>query len=387
MAADDLARRRRRSRPARSARPPWRARKPALPTPARKQRSWLSALSATGEAGGAGDLADLGLGQLAEREAQPARAPPAAGRRACRSGPWPGRRRRSSSAPSPSSRGPRVMAGGEPGGAEALGDLDHRRDPDPAVAAHARVRRLARRVAGEERLDDAGPERLAEIDGQMRDALRLRDRAGDADGVGGAAAALAVVGRIGPELERDRDHLGAPLPLPQRRDGAVDAAADGDQHPLAAVAGRRQDRPGGAGDRGPERPVQRLGGEVGGVGADRAESARAPRRPPRRRAGRPRAAPRRRAARAAAAPAARAAAQPLASMRTSATLPPSSRSESATRSPQAAPPARPPGSAGDAARRAASRRRGRPRRHSVMARRVERARFRGGRLRPRSAYG
>ena len=66
----------------------------------------------------------------------------------------------------------------------------------------------------------------------MGNALRVGDRAGDPDGIGRAAAPLAVVGRIGPELERDREDLRPALPLAQRRDGAVDPAADGDQHPL-----------------------------------------------------------------------------------------------------------------------------------------------------------
>ena len=67
-------------------------------------------------------------------------------------------------------------------------------------------------------------------------------RAGGADGVGGAAGALAVVGRVRPELERHRDHLGAALALAQRCDGAVDAAADRDQDALGAAGGRLEQR-------------------------------------------------------------------------------------------------------------------------------------------------
>ena len=96
---------------------------------------------------------------------------------------------------------------------------------------------------------------------------------GDPHRVGRAAAALAVVGRIGPELERDREDVGPSLALPQGRDGAVDATAHGNQHPLAAVGGRRQDRLRRGRDGDPERPVGRLGGEIGGMCADRAEAA------------------------------------------------------------------------------------------------------------------
>ncbi len=113
-AVDDLA-------PGRSPRPPWRSRNERLPSPARKQRSWLSAFEATARPASRRDLAHPRLGQLGEREAKPREragsqpgehvglvlgrvggAPPAAGprrrRRRARSGRWRARRQPSRSA-------------------------------------------------------------------------------------------------------------------------------------------------------------------------------------------------------------------------------------------------------------------------------------------------
>ena len=58
-----------------------------------------------------------------------ARATRAAARRACRSGPWPGRRRRASSGPVAVVGEARVVAGRERRGAEPVGERDHRVDP------------------------------------------------------------------------------------------------------------------------------------------------------------------------------------------------------------------------------------------------------------------
>ena len=102
---------------------------------------------------------------------------------------------------------PRVVAGGEVGRAEAVGELEHRVEPHVAVAAHARVRRLARRVAGQERLDDAGAELRAQVEREVRQAHPVRDRAREPDRVRRAARRLGVVLRVGPQLERDRDRL------------------------------------------------------------------------------------------------------------------------------------------------------------------------------------
>src|SRR5581483_10780570 len=88
------------------------------------------------------------------------------------------------------------------------------------------------------------------------------ERAGAADGLGGAAAALAVVLGVGPELERDGDHVLAGAGGEQRGDGAVDAAAHCDERALARGGGRERGARAGAGA---ERAVQGVGGELGGV--------------------------------------------------------------------------------------------------------------------------
>ena len=95
----------------------------------------------------------------------------------------------------------------------------------------------------------------------MRDAERVCDPPRPQHGLG-RAAALAVGGPVGPQLQRHRDDLGAALALQQRRDGRVDAPAERDQDPLACPAGPTAAPPRGQRR---ERPVKRVGGELGGV--------------------------------------------------------------------------------------------------------------------------
>ena len=86
------------------------------------------------------------------------------------------------------------------------------------------------------------------------------------------AAGLGAVGLgVGPELDRDPDDLRPALALEQRGDGAVDAAGHGDER--RGSAGRRV--PGSAVDEAaaPERAVQGVGGELGGVPLGRGEAA------------------------------------------------------------------------------------------------------------------
>ena len=79
--------------PGRSRRAPWRARNRARPVPARKQRSCESALLATGRPAARAIVADLGLARAGRRAGSAgARARRGSARRACSSGPWPGRR-------------------------------------------------------------------------------------------------------------------------------------------------------------------------------------------------------------------------------------------------------------------------------------------------------
>ena len=149
---DDLAR-------ARSRTPPWRARKRSRLVPARKQRSWLSRLSATGSPRLAGDAraprawcSSPSGKRTRSSSSRPQR------RRACRSGPCRASAARASSGPSRVALDARVVAGDERLGADALGQRQHRVEAHQAVAAHARVRRAAALVLGEEVVDDRGAE-------------------------------------------------------------------------------------------------------------------------------------------------------------------------------------------------------------------------------------
>ena len=168
-----------------SPRPPWRDEK-AGPVGAGQEAQVLRVgLARDRQAGIGGDPSDLRLGQLAERKAHPRQ-----------------RRRRKRREHVGLILGgvsrdaqqrpiwmiglcdPRVMTGRKPGAAEAFGEVEHRVEADVAVAADARVRRLPGGEAGDERLDHAGPELRAQIDREVgqshrvRERPRLRDRGG-----------------------------------------------------------------------------------------------------------------------------------------------------------------------------------------------------------------
>ena len=167
------------------------------------------------------------------------------------------------------------------------------------------------------------------------------ERPGSPDGLGRAAAELTVALGVRPQLERHRDRLLAGVAHQQRRHGAVDASAHRHQRASRDAAPAAGTRAG----RGPERPVHRVGGQLGGVELRRRAGPRAPRRSPRAPtlAASSRFVPRSRPT--VALPAAIVAPQPLASKPASSIgrgSPPSlSASEMRTRSPQAAPPAAP----------------------------------------------
>ena len=213
------------------------------------------------QAGVGGQRADLRLGQLAEREPQARER--GRGDRGQHVGLVLGRV--GGSAQQPVGRRARVVAGGERRGAEAVGERDHRVEPDVAVAADARVRGHAGGVAGQERVHHPGAELLAQVEREVRQAHPVRDRAREADGVGRAARRLGVVGRVGPQLER---HGGRPLARPERGDGGVAAAAHGDER-TSGIRRQRGARPGG----GAERAVQRVGRQVRGVELARRQAA------------------------------------------------------------------------------------------------------------------
>ena len=79
-------------------------------------------------------------------------------------------------------RDPRVVAGRQPVGAEAVRELEHRVEPHVTVTADARIGGLPRAVAGDERLDHAGAELIAQIDREMGNPHRVSERAGLGDG-------------------------------------------------------------------------------------------------------------------------------------------------------------------------------------------------------------
>ena len=153
------------------------------------------------------------------------------------------------------------MAGGEVGGAEPVGEREHRVEPHVAVAAHARVRRQPGGVVGEERRDDAGGERRAQVEREVRQPHPVRDRAREPDGVRRAARRLGVV-------RRRRATARASRRPPRGPSRATSSAATAESTPpLIATSVRRgsaRQRAAG-GHRRAERDVQRVGGQVGGV--------------------------------------------------------------------------------------------------------------------------
>ena len=101
---------------------------------------------------------------------------------------------------------PRVVAGRKPRRADAVGEGDELVEAEAAVATHARVRRRAGRVTGDEGLDDRAAELLAQVESDVREPARVAGRARLDHGRGRAAGALGVAAvRIDPEPERDAD--------------------------------------------------------------------------------------------------------------------------------------------------------------------------------------
>ena len=117
-----------------------------------------------------------------------------------------------------------VMARGEPGGADSLREGEQRTEAEAAVAAHARVRCLAARVAADERVDDSPAEGLAEIERDVREAERMTRLARRDHRRRRATHALGVLpGRIGPEAKRHADRLVTGIAHAKECNGAVDA--------------------------------------------------------------------------------------------------------------------------------------------------------------------
>ncbi len=130
---------------------------------------------------------------------------------------------------------PGVVPGRERRGAGALRKGEQLSEAEAAVAADARVGRLAARVAAHERLDDGASELVAKIERHVGKAELVAGAPGGEHRLGRAAGALRVrsVG-VEPEAKRDADRL---RPRPQQRHGAVDAAAHRDGHALGIRLG------------------------------------------------------------------------------------------------------------------------------------------------------
>ena len=184
------------------------------------------------------------------------------------------------------SHDPRVVAGREPCRAGAAREGEQLCEAEAAVAARARIRRLAARVPADERLDDRAPELVPQVERDVRDAERVAGLARGDHRLRRAADPLGArtVG-IGPEAKRDADRM---RPGAQQRDRGVDAAAH-----------RHRDAPGDGAARktGPDRVRERVDRQRLAADGGRLEQAqpaqvgcRARRRPRRRSARRRRAA-------------------------------------------------------------------------------------------------
>ena len=171
-----------------------------------------------------GDRPHLGLGQLGQREAH------ARDRRGRQRGEHVGLvlGRIGGGAQQAVVGHPRVVAGGERRRApSASASVEHRVQAHVAVAADARVRGLPRRVAGQERLDDARAELRPQVEREVREAHAVRDRRASRTASARAAGGGGVVLVVAPELQRHRDGV---LADEQRGHGGVHAAAHRDEH-------------------------------------------------------------------------------------------------------------------------------------------------------------
>ena len=135
-------------------------------------------------------LPDLGLGELAEGEAQAGEQLRPQRRRACRSGPCAGRRRAPAAAPRRRER--RARSGrSRARRAEAVGERQHRVEAHHAVAAHAGVGRAPARVLGDVVVDDARRGSCSSRSSvRCGRPMRVGERARVEDRLGRAAAAL-----------------------------------------------------------------------------------------------------------------------------------------------------------------------------------------------------
>ena len=152
--------------------------------------------------------------------------------------------------PVPVSRKTCVVSRRQPVRTGAAREREQLGEAEAAVAADARIRRLAALEATHERADDRAPEFLAQVERDVRRAERVTGLSRRDHRLGRAAGPLCIrTGRIEPEAERDADGV---RQRAQERDRAVDAAAHRHGGPTGARPGT-EDRP--------ERVRECIGGE------------------------------------------------------------------------------------------------------------------------------
>ncbi len=126
-----------------------------------------------------------------------------------------------------------VVAGADGVEAEREGLVEQRRELDPLVAAHARVRRAAGRVLGDEVVDDVALEALGEVPHVEGDA----EHVGRSPGVPGVLDRAAAAGSgpqgggVAGQREVDADDVVPGVDGTRGGDGRVDPTAHRGEHP------------------------------------------------------------------------------------------------------------------------------------------------------------
>ena len=121
------------------------------------------------------------------------------------------------------------MTRGKPRRPEALGQFEHYVEADVPVAGDARVGGASLGVARDEAIDDLRAKAVAHVECDVRDAHLVSKLARAGHRLRRAAGALAVAGRVGPELEGHGHDLVAGVERELGHRGAVDPAAQGYQ--------------------------------------------------------------------------------------------------------------------------------------------------------------
>ncbi len=138
-------------------------------------------------------------------------------------------------------REPGVVSGRERRRADGVGERQQRPELQLLVAAHARVRRLTRAVAGDEVVDHRGLKRRALVDHVMSDSKMSGRRARVLDVARPTAPPADAGGRAGRVIEAQgrADDLVSPLGQQRRRGGRIHAARHRDDDPLPLSRRRR----------------------------------------------------------------------------------------------------------------------------------------------------